>query len=83
MLTNKIMPLNILIMENEGGQEKYQMVKRAISLSRRRLLDVLEIYLKDDDRWEFVKKKIFQCLGNNGLDGLVDDVFGQKNNDKI
>ncbi len=54
----------------------YERVKRAVAISRRRLLDITEVALKDSIQWEFVRKKIFQCFGNKGLDGLVDDIYG-------
>lgn len=56
----------------------YDEVKRAVAITRKKMLDLMEAILINTPHWGFIRKKIFQCLGNNGLDGMIDEIFGME-----
>jgi hypothetical protein len=49
-------------------------MKESIAKTRKQLLDVLELAFGDHHKWPAVRSFVLRSLGENGLDGIIDDL---------
>lgn len=57
----------------------YQQLVKVISLTRSRLMDILEGSLSGHQNWKWIRTRTLSCLGDRGLMGAIDEIAGKAN----
>lgn len=75
-IVNKLSDCGVFTMNGSD----YEELKMALKQARKRLLDMVEARMGDNEHWGFVRKNILYCFGrDNGLEGEVERIFRNGN----